>query len=114
MQNRSAIDRFEPKSQCVPDLAKGIRQIFDQLVVVEGCRGDAKPLGAPRHGWIVDRLEIEREFLHQQCRCFPAQIGIADRDGDDVRLRRHHRNSGFAQRAARLVDLQPMGNPLGH
>ena len=75
MQHRSAIDRFEPKSQCVPDLAKGIRQIFDHLVVVKGCRGDAETLGAARDGRIVDRLEVQAELLHQQRRCFPAQSG---------------------------------------
>src|SRR6266851_8876040 len=67
-QHGKVIDCCVPKAQRVPDVGKGIRQIFDHLVVVEGCRRDAKSLSAPRYGRVVDRLEIEGELLHQQRR----------------------------------------------
>src|SRR5260370_24341459 len=107
-----AIDRLVLKAQGIPDIAERVRQILDQLIVMKRCGRDPKPLCTAWDSRVVDRLDIDGELLQEQCRRFPANIGIAHRDWNDVRLRPHHWDSRFAQCSARLVDLLPVCNSL--
>src|SRR6266568_2289387 len=111
-RRRDAIDRLVLKAQGIPDLAERVRKIPDQLIVMKGCRRNPKPLCPARNSRIVDRLNIDGELLQEQCRRFSADIGIAHRDWNDVRLRRHHWDSRLTQCSTRLFDPQPVRNSL--
>ena len=54
---------FAWQPQRVPNLAQCIRKSADQRIIVKRRGRDAQPLGAPRHGWIVNRLDIDRKPL---------------------------------------------------
>jgi hypothetical protein len=66
------------------------------------CKGDggqAQALGAARHGWVVDRLNVDPVALQQLVAGGLAEAGVADHDRDDVARRRHHRQPGLGQAA---------------
>ena len=58
--------------------------MLDILRTVQRRRRDAEPLRAPRHGWVVDRLDIDPVLFNQQVGDLFAQDGIANQHRHDV------------------------------
>ena len=82
----------------------------DQRVLVIRRRRDAQPLGALRHGRIVDRLDVDAVLVEQQVGRRLALLRIADEHRHDMGVVRHHRQAGGDQhrlgaRGAILVAL---------
>src|SRR5271169_3650858 len=52
--------------QSFPNFPQSVRKGIDQTIVVERCRRDAQQLAAARHGWVVDRLDVNAEPLQEE------------------------------------------------
>ena len=78
---------LQRQAELLPDLDQGLGQRVDQPVVVIRRRRDAQPLGALRHGRIVDRLDVDAVLGEQQVARRLALLRIADHHRHDMRRR---------------------------
>src|SRR5436190_13015263 len=58
--------------------------MVDVGLAVQWRGGQAQPLGAARHGRVVDRLYIDLELVEQPVSDVPAQYRVADHDRHDM------------------------------
>ena len=93
-RERALLERQPSRSQTSTSASAST---IDQRVVVIGRRRDAQPLGALRHGRIVDRLDVDAVLGEQEVGRLLALLGIADEHRHDVGVVRHHRQPGRAQ-----------------
>ena len=62
-RQRAVLERqLEP----LPDVEQRLGQCIDQCILVVGRGGDAQPLRPPRHGRIVDRLNVDAVIGEQE------------------------------------------------
>ncbi len=109
-------DRLVPETQRIPHFAERCRQIVDKLVVVERGRSDPKPLGTAGDRRIVDRLDVDGEFLQEPRRRAPQDAVKAIEKtpaGFSVRASSHGNDEVFSadlvvHAAGRVPDLEPL------
>src|SRR5436305_3703616 len=87
----------ERKIELPPYRNQRISQLSDQPSVMRRGGGNPQSLGAAGDCGIVDRLDVDPMLFEQKIARLLAQIGIADHDRHDMRLRRQHRQAGFPQ-----------------
>ena len=78
--------------EALPDLGQGGGQRFDIGVAVQRCRSQTQPLGAARHGRVIDRLDVNLVIAQQAVGRSAAQCSVAHHDRHDVAVVRHHWN----------------------
>ena len=65
----------------------------------------AEPLGAARHGRVVDRLHIDLELVEEPIGDVPAQYWVANHDRDDMARIVEVRDLGGIEPAAQQPDI---------
>ena len=73
--------------------------MIDVGVGMEWRRRKPKTLGATCHGRIIDRLHVDSVLVQKDIGSLFALGRIADQHRNDMRNRRHHRDSGFGETA---------------
>src|SRR5215469_18380320 len=96
------------KVEPLPDIEQRLGQRVNQRIMVVRRGGDAKTLRPPRHGRIVDRLNVDAVVREQKVGGRLALLGLAYEYGRDVRIVRHDRQAGgvehgFDARSALLM-----------
>ena len=97
MQHLFRMIASEREIEFMPHGDHGISQLPDQPNVMRRGRSNPQSLGAACNRWIVDRLDVDPVPVKQKVARLLAEIGIADHDRHDMRVRRHHRQARFPQ-----------------
>ena len=97
-----------------PHIGKRIDELMDQAVVVPRRRRNAQPLGSPRHGRIVDRLNVNAVLGKQQIARRFAALRITDKERNNMAVARHHRQRRRRERGLGVggAVLVPFAFPL--
>ena len=82
-------------------------------VVVEWTRGEPEPLGAARHGRVVDRLDVDPVTGQQLVGSALAERRVSDEHGDDVARGRHDRQAGGEEKVLQSRGALLVARALG-
>ncbi|MCY1368819.1 hypothetical protein D9M69_558220 [compost metagenome] len=84
-------------------LVQGIGELVDLLVAVVGRGVDPETLGTERHGWVIDRLQVDVVKMQETHGGRLAQLRVAHEHWQHMSLRTGHDwNVPFLQALAQL------------
>jgi len=93
-------------AQLPPDGVQRPNEVVAVLLRVARSGSHPQALLAPRHGWVVDRLDIDAVVLQQHVGRALGQLRVAHQDGDDVRRVRDHGDVDLLQRSLDRAGVQ--------
>lgn len=100
------------QSVALPDTLERANQVAHHLLAVSGGRGNAQTLLAAGHGGVVDRLDVDAVRAQELVRGRLADLGIADKDGDNVRRVGHNRDVQGGELGLEGAGVGLLGNAL--
>src|SRR3546814_2469317 len=80
-----------PQAEAAPHVLQGGNELRHVGLAVQRAGRDTQPLGAARHGRIIDRLDVDTVVIQQKVNGLLADRGITNQQGHEVADRKSTR-----------------------